>query len=326
MVSEGVGYPDGSSGSFVMSGALATKKGFQLDAQEVTSDLARGRWPPRLARLIGQLACPACHSDIIEASDRFSCTACAESYPIRNGKIYFVEPADAEDALDMVKHRLKHHLGSLYYTVGVDIIAPGFPFNYTAAIRKHIDPGDRLVVDLGSGNRHVDDDIVTLDASDYGAVDIVARLEALPFKNGAIDALCSRSVLEHVPDLAGAVAEITRCTKEGGLSIQVVPFMYPFHASPNDFRRWSHVGAAELHRGWNVVEQRATTGPISLFLICLNEFVASLLSFGNPKLKAAIYLMMCLFTFPIKYLDALFVGQKSFIGLAPIILTVFRKP
>ena len=205
-------------------------------------------------------------------------------------------------------------------------MAPGFPFNYTAAIRKHIDPGERLVVDLACGNRRVGDDIVTLDAADYDAVDIVAHLEALPFKDGAIDALCSRSALEHVRDFDCAIAEISRCIRQGGLSIQVIPFMYPFHASPNDFRRWSHVGAAEFHRDWNIVEQRATTGPISLFLICFNEFVATLLSFGNEKLKAPVYLMTCLVTFPIKYFDALFVGRKSFIGLAPIILTVFRKP
>ena len=108
-----------------------------------------------------------------------------------------------------------------------------------AAIRKHVDPVSRLVVDLGCGNRRIDKDIITLDASDYDAVDIVARLEALPFKTGAIDALCSRSLLEHIPDLDGALSEISRCTRSAGLGIHFVPFMYPFHASPYDFRRWT---------------------------------------------------------------------------------------
>jgi SAM-dependent methyltransferase len=297
-----------------------------FDVGILALDISQHPWPPRLVRLVGHLACPACRSPIVEASDQVRCTGCSATYPVRRGKIYFVEPEKAEDALDIVKHRLKRHLGALYYTVGVDVFAPGFPFNYAAAIRKYVDPSRELVVDLGSGNRRVDDDIVALDASDYDAVDIVARLEALPFKDGAIDALCSRSVLEHVPDLDGALAEIVRCTRRGGLSIHVVPFMYPFHASPNDFRRWNHVGAAEMLRGWTVIEQGATAGPISLFLICFDEFVASLLSFGNERLKALIYLLTCLFTFPIKYLDVLFVHRKSFIGLAPIIRTVFRKP
>jgi ubiquinone/menaquinone biosynthesis C-methylase UbiE len=183
-----------------------------------------------------------------------------------------------------------------------------------------------LVVDLGCGNRRIDEDIVTIDATDYDAVDIVARLEALPFKTGTIDVLCSRSVLEHVPDIDASLAEIARCTCVGGLNIHFVPFMFPFHASPYDFRRWTHIGAAKMLRGWEVVEQRATAGPISLFLICFNEFMASLLSMGYGRIKAPIYLMTCLLTFPLKFLDAFFVGRSSFIGLAPTILTVVRKP
>jgi SAM-dependent methyltransferase len=288
--------------------------------------ISQRQWPQRLARLIGQLACPTCHAEVVEASDQFRCSGCAASYEIRNNKIYFAEPLRAEDPLDVVKHRLKRYLGSAYYTIGVNVLGPSFPFNYTAAICKHVDPASRLVIDLGCGNRRIAEDIITLDASDYDAVDIVARLEALPFKTGAIDALCSRSLLEHVPDLDGALSEISRCTRSGGLGIHFVPFMYPFHASPYDFRRWTHVGAAGLLRGWDVVEQRPTAGPISLFLICFNEFVASLVSMGSPRIKAPIYLITCLLTFPIKFLDALFVGRKSFIGLAPTILTVARKP
>lgn len=289
-------------------------------------DIARRQWPKRLARLIGQFACPACHAEVVEGSDQFRCTRCAASYPIRNGKIYFIEPIGAQDALDTIKHRLKRYLGPLYYTVGVNILAPHFPINHSATIRKHVNPNNRLVVDLGCGNRRVDQDVVALDASDYDAVDIVARLEALPFKTGTIDTLCSSSVLEHVPDLEGALSEIARCTRQGGLSIHLVPFMYPFHASPYDFRRWTHIGAAELLSGWDVVEQRSAAGPISLFLICFNDFIASVLSLGIPRIKAPIYLMTCLLTFPIKFLDAPFIGRKPFLGLAPTILTVVRKP
>jgi SAM-dependent methyltransferase len=289
-------------------------------------DISQRQWPPRMARLIGHLACPACHGEMVEASDQFRCTGCAAGYAVRNGKIYFVEPMGAEDVLDVIKHRLKRYLGSLYYTVGVNVVAPSFPFNYAAAIRKHVDPRGLRVVDLGCGNHRIDDDIVTVDASDYDAVDIVARLEALPFKTGAIDALCSRSVLEHVSDLDSALAEIARCTASGGLSIHFVPFMFPFHASPYDFRRWTHVGAAQMLHGWDVVEQRAAAGPISLFLICFLEFVSALLSFGNERVKAAVYLLFCLMVFPIKFLDAPFVGRKAFLGLAPTMLTVVRKP
>jgi len=283
-------------------------------------------WPARLARLVPLLCCPTCKGDLQAGSDAFRCGACRKSYPVRRGKIYFLEPLSAEDTLDSIKLRLKRYLGASYYKIGVNILAPSYPFNYGAAIRKHVDARKEIVVDLGCGNNRVSEDIATLDANDYDAVDIVASLEALPFKNSAIDALCSRSVLEHVPDLMLACSEIARCTRPGGLGIHFIPFMFPFHASPYDFHRVTHVGATRLFLGWDLIEQRGTAGPISLLLICFNEFIASLLSMGNSRVKALVYLAVCLMTFPIKFLDVVFVGRKSFIGLAPTILTVVRKP
>jgi SAM-dependent methyltransferase len=296
----------------------------RVRAEDETS--VAGLLPARLVRLIPALACPHCRGSLEQTPKSFRCTDCGKHYAVRKGKIYFIEPLSAEDTLDSLKLRLKRLLGSSYYTIGVNIIAPAFPFNYGAAIRKYVNPVEKMVVDLGCGNNRVSEDIATLDANDYDAADIVASLEALPFKDSSIDVLCSRSVLEHVPDLMLAASEIIRCTRPNGIGIHSIPFMYPFHASPYDFHRVTNIGAARLFLGWDLLEQRSTTGPVSLFLICLNEFVASLVSMGNTRVKAPIYLMMCLFTFPFKFFDVVFVGRKSFIGLAPTILTVVRKP
>ena len=256
---------------------------------------------------------------------QLTCHSCSAAYSIRSGKIYFATPLDAEDKLDVIKNRLKRWLGSSYYRVGITLLAPGFPFNYGAAIRRHVNPHDHIVVDIGCGNNRVDDDIVTVDATDYGAVDIVADIGALPFKDGALDALCTRSVLEHIPDIGSAVAELSRCTRPNGFGIHVIPFLFPYHASPHDYTRLTHSGAIGLFRNWGVVEQRNTTGPVTLFLVCLLEFLSVLLSFGRPGPKAVIYLILCLVVFPLKVLDAPFIGRRAFLGLAPTILTVARK-
>jgi len=78
--------------------------------------------------------------------------------------------------------------------------------------------------------------------------------------------------------------------------------------------------------GWDVVEQRNVTGPATLLLLCLIEFVSTALSFGKGKLRKYFYLCLCLFLFPVKYLDVFFVANKNFITLAPTLLTVVRKP
>lgn len=300
-----------------------------VEAETLAQDNSQQAWPPwpqRLARIQAALACPTCRSNLVFAPDAALCARCQRRYPIRSRKIYFIDPSNALDELDGLKRRLKDLLGGLYYKIGVRLVAPTYPFNYAAVIKKHFRPTEQLVVDLGSGNNRVDEDIVTLDGVDYEAVDIVADLAALPFKPESVDGFVSRSVMEHLPDLDSAVREIKRCTRPGGIGLHLIPFLFPYHASPHDYQRLTHSGAARLFDGWAMLEQCNATGPVTLFVLCLAEFLAILLSFGQARLKAAAYLFFCLLLFPIKFLDAPFIGRKAFLSMAPTILTIIRKP
>ncbi len=223
-------------------------------------------WPPRLARLVDRLACPRCNGTLAESTHHFRCEQCSANYPIQSNKIYFIEPFGAHDPLDGIKSRLKKALGKSYYTIGKTLLAPTYPFNYRRAIEKRVSPAQLAVVDVGSGNHRIHDEIVTLDGTDYAAVDIVADLAALPFRSGSLDALCSSSALEHVAELGQTLREIDRCTKPRGLGIHFTPFLFPLHASPHDYMRFTHAGAARLFPDWHVVEQRGTSGPVTLFL------------------------------------------------------------
>ena len=283
-------------------------------------------WSPRLRRIRAALACPGCQSELVSTADAVTCPDCQKRYRVTAGKIHFIESMTAGDALDGIKRRLKDLFGGAYYSLGVRIIAPTYPFNFRKAIRRRCQPERELVIDLGCGNNRLDDDIITVDAVDYDAVDIVADLACLPFRSGSIDAFASRSVMEHLPDLASATRELVRCTRSGGIGLHLIPFLFPYHASPDDYQRLTHSGAATLFPGWEIVEQRNATGPATLFVVCFAEFLAIMLSFGRERLKAPAYLLACVLLFPLKFLDAPFVGRKSFIGLAPTIFTVSRKP
>src|SRR5215471_12519089 len=129
---------------------------------------------PRLARIRHLLACPACRRGLRFEPGTAVCEGCGRQYPERTGKLYFVtqqdEPGDAQDRL---KNRLKQWLGRYYYTIGVDVLAPNYPFDYRRAILRHVDPSRELVVDIGSGNHRVHPDIVCVDFYDYAAVDVV---------------------------------------------------------------------------------------------------------------------------------------------------------
>lgn len=281
----------------------------------------------RLDRLQSVLVCPDCRSELIFEAKGGTCCGCSKHYPIRNGKIYFISaPAQVEDNLDRIKYRLKGLLGRYYYRIGVDIIAPTYPFNFAGEIRRRIEPSQKIVVDIGSGARRIDQDIICMDLFDYENVDVVCDVTAIPFRDGAIDAFVSRSMLEHVPEPQKVVNEIKRCTIIGGYSMHLIPFMMPFHASPFDFQRYTHKGALQLFSGWECVVQFAPFGPITLLMQSTIEFLSAMFNFGSERLKTLLYLWLCLVLFPIKFLDAPFVRRPRLIGIAPSIFTVVRKP
>ncbi len=281
---------------------------------------------PRLARVRHALACPRCGGGLEFASQAAECLICAAAYPIRGGRLYCSEPVTANDSLDGFKSRLKLALGQWYYRLGVDLVAPTYPLNFARVVRRHLDPASGVVVDLGSGGRRIDEHIVTLDCSDYPEVDIVCDAEALPFKPASVDAFVSRSVLEHLPDAAGTVAMMARCTRPGGLAIHMAPLLYPYHASPGDYCRWTAPGLRELLGGWPVVEQFNATGPVTLALVCTIELLSTLLSLGRPRARALLHLALCGLLWPLKFLDRPFVRRRSMLALAPTICIVARKP
>jgi SAM-dependent methyltransferase len=246
-------------------------------------------------------------------------------YHRRDGRIYFVDVPTRHDDLDRVKGWLKRLLGQAYYTVGIGLFAPTFPLNFGRVVTRHIDPATALVVDAGSGNHRLHPDIVAIDVFDYDAVDIVCRLEALPFRSGSIDAIVSRSVLEHVADPPKVVGEFRRCTRTGGLGIHMIPFLFPVHASPVDYHRFTPEGHDILFRDWEPVSRTNPTGPVTVLLLQLIEVGSTLLGFGVARLRSVMYLVLCGITFPIKFLDVLFVNRNAFMSSAASILSVVRK-
>jgi SAM-dependent methyltransferase len=281
---------------------------------------------PRLARIQNCLACPRCRVALERCDDGFRCSKCQKIYPIRNQKVFFIEAMRSTDPLDRIKETIKRGSGNFLYRVVLPLVNPTFPFSYRKAIARYVDSHVRLVVDLGSGNHRLDNNVIAVDGVDYPAVDIVADLTALPFLPNSIDMFASRSVLEHIHPLGDAIAGIKQATAPGGINLHLVPFLYPFHSSIGDYQRLTHMAMARFFENWKILEQRQVTGPFTLFLTIFVEFFAILLSFGNARLKAFIYLLLCVIFFPIKFFDLPFLWSKRFLTIAPTILTVVQKP
>lgn len=281
----------------------------------------------RIQKIIPFLVCPICHKKITLArSETFlECSDCKKNYKIANNKIFFIEVPQVEDDLDSLKSKFKRVLGKYYYKVGIQIFAPTFPFNYLKMIHKYTDPINQIVIDIGSGNHRISEDIFCVDIFDYNAVDIVCDIKQLPFRSDSIDSICSRSVLEHVPQPELVVSDFYRVTKKGGYSIHLIPFLFPFHASPYDFTRFTSKGQEQLFGKFQIIYQTNPTGPVSALLSIFIEFLSIVFSFGQDRIKSYFYLLFCLLLFPIKYLDFLFIHRKSFLNVCASILSIYKK-
>lgn len=279
---------------------------------------------PRLERIKDLLVCPKCKSGLEWQPEGASCRDCGRIYPVRGGRIFFVGQPERADELDSVKGRLKKAMGRFYYSIGVNVFAPYYPFNLRRWVDRYSDP-EKIVVDAGCGNRRVDENIIGLDIMDYDAVDVVCDLTALPFSDGCIDVLFSHSVLEHLPKPFEVVKEFERCTAPEGINLHLVPFLYPFHSSPDDYYRFTYRGMESLFEKCDVIECFTPSGPVTLLLAMAVEFLSTIFSLGNEKLKAYLYLFFCGVLFPVKYLDVFFIKHRSFWPLAPLFFMVFKK-
>jgi SAM-dependent methyltransferase len=125
-----------------------------------------------------------------------------------------------------------------------------------ASFAASLAPGAR-VLDAGAGERvhagyfgrqrYVAVDLAVGDSAwDYGKLDAVADLTALPFRSGCFDACINIVTLEHVREPGLAVAEIERTLAPGGRLLMIVPHEWEVHQSPHDYYRYTRHGVAYL--------------------------------------------------------------------------------
>lgn len=77
-------------------------------------------------------------------------------------------------------------------------------------------------------------------------VDVYYDGKVLPFEDERFDSVLCSEVLEHVPDLEATVSELKRVLIKGGKALITVPFVWPEHELPFDFRRFTANGLSDI--------------------------------------------------------------------------------
>lgn len=170
---------------------------------------------------------------------------------------------------------------------------------------RRFKPG-ALMLNIGAGVHKPHPDVVNIDIFYYKDVDLVANAEELPLPSNSVDAIVCESLLEHVPSPEKIVAEMYRVLKPGGQMYIVIPFVYPFHACPNDFQRWSVTGLRELISEGDVECIGTRAGPFSALTGQLGTLFAIVFSFGWEPLYNLLSLVGLVLFFPVKFLDWIF--------------------
>lgn len=162
------------------------------------------------------------------------------------------------------------------------------------------------VIDFGAGTARHRPMISTfgktytaLDLQAGPGIDIVGDVLAAPIPDASYDTLVSIHVIEHVREPWTMIDEVARILRPGGTAIVMAPFMYPFHADPHDYFRFSELGLRSLfERAGMKIELVSSYGG---FFVVLSETIKQkYLSHYKPRswLKRRIlFVLERIFTF-----------------------------
>jgi len=186
-------------------------------------------------------------------------------------------------------------------------------------------PDRPILLDVGSGPERLGDEFINVDVYPFPEVDVVADASALPFPTGTVDGLVSESLLEHVADPTKVAAEMSRVLKSGGILYASAPFVHPYHASPDDFNRWTVSGLKALFPDLEIVESGVRSGPWSAFLMFLAYWLGVIFAFGSKKIAPILAHVFMLVLGPLKYLDLLFMSVPGADAVAAHLYIIGKK-
>ena len=267
---------------------------------------------------LNALRCPVCKQGGLSLKkDECVCAVCAERFPVRNSKLCFTKDADAKmQQYDAEAKQFVNRLKSLvkrcpplfmFLTYAIGSVSylgerPG------RTIRKVFgtDTSNKIIVNVGSGITKLHPDVINLDIFPFKNVDIVADASSLPFKDASVDMLISESTIEHTPDAESVIREMRRVVKPGGFVYISIPFIMPFHASPNDYSRLTHEGLKQKFSYFTPKKVGELGGPASALVTFLMYFLALPFSLvSGSAYNLATYIFMALLS-PLRIFDIVF--------------------
>jgi len=98
---------------------------------------------------------------------------------------------------------------------------------------------------------------IGLDIDESAKPDVLGDALYLPFAEASMPFVHCEALLEHVPEPQRVVDEVYRVLKSDGQAFFYVPFLYPYHESPDDYFRFTKSGMTYLCRNFSHIQIQA---------------------------------------------------------------------
>ena len=183
------------------------------------------------------------------------------------------------------------------------------------------------VINIGSGNKRLHDDIINLDIFPGENIDVVLKGETLPFTDKYADLVISQECLEHVENYEILIKDIYRILKNGGIFYLQTPWIIGYHGCPKDYWRFSRDGLISLSQKlkFSILEIRSTVGPFTgLYRILVESFAIFCSNFSQYLYKPGKLISSIVF-YPLKLLDPFFEENPNSHKIAGGFFLVLKK-
>lgn len=294
------------------------------DLEKPDTVIYRGRGgatnlPAPVDQLFLRLRCPECHHAMPMSPGKaeISCARCNARFPVLNGKVPVLLRREQRARFAEMLHSDPDaaRMAAAYRRYGTwrekprRVLRPPSIVYDEDVVRRYswiydTRGEETVILSIGGGPGRENPRVINLNIEAFDSVDLVGDGLELPLQSESADTVTGNAVIEHVSDPFRLVSEMHRVLKAGGYLQLMVPFMFPFHAYPSDYQRFSRRGVEELTRDLEQVELCILTGPTSAMLVFFREYFRLLVPGGNSRaLKTILNGITGWLTFPLKYLD-----------------------
>jgi SAM-dependent methyltransferase len=166
-------------------------------------------------------------------------------------------------------------------------------------------PADARIIDIGCGLKpyrklFASETYTGIDIQGGGHTDTAKTVDAyydgvhIPFPDASFDALICTQVLEHADDPEALVKDCARVLAPDARVFFSMPFTYPEHEKPYDFRRFTRFEHKRLleKNGFSEIRIEQTTGIFGTFAQMLSLWIFEGITFRATVLKTLLSILI----------------------------------